>query len=131
MLPLSIGCDIVDISRIEAVLRRQKRFLDLHFAPSEREYFARFSAPLPRIAGHFAAKEAIAKALGHGMRHPLRFSNIVIAHDAKGRPTAELLAPASHFWPNVSLEVSISHTGLVAMATALARESPDWRGPQL
>lgn len=120
---LNIGCDIVEIERIAAALQRRQRFLEMHFTCSEREYFAQFKTPIPRIAGHFAAKEAVAKALGCGMRHPLSFATIDISHDTLGRPRAQLLNPALRSWPDTVLEISISHTETVAMATALAHKT--------
>jgi len=38
------------------------------------------------LAKRFAAKEAFAKALGTGMRHPATFENIQVAHDDMGKP---------------------------------------------
>ena len=82
-----IGTDIVEFSRIEALWVRYGE----HFAArvlSERELAEYQASPnIPRLlAKRFAAKEAFAKAVGSGMRHPVNFQRIGIAHDGLGKP---------------------------------------------
>ncbi len=91
-----------------------------HFTAEECAYFQQFRHPFPRVAGHFSAKEAIAKALGWGMRAPLNFSSISIQHDEWGKPHAYLLNEAKEKWPHLAWQISISHTEDNAMAVALA-----------
>ena len=60
------GIDIIEISRIAEVARRYpKRFLEKIYTPGERAY-SRGRAP--QLASRFAAKEAVMKALGTGVR---------------------------------------------------------------
>ena len=84
---LGIGTDIVEVSRIEALWARYGE----HFAArvlSERELVEYQTSPnIPRLlAKRFAAKEAFAKAVGSGMRHPVSFQRISITHDGLGKP---------------------------------------------
>ncbi len=120
-----IGCDLVQIDRIAEVVERHTGFLSKHFAKSECVYFASFGNPYPHIAGHFAAKEAVAKALGWGMRAPLDFRAVSISHDEFGRPLAHLHGMAHDKWRQTDLQISISHTDSCAMAVAVAISNCD------
>lgn len=80
-----LGCDIIKVSRIER-LANSSQFLNKCFTAQERKYFEKFSKNGPTIAGHFAAKEALAKALGCGFGAQLDFLDFSITHDSKGRP---------------------------------------------
>lgn len=122
-----IGCDLVQIDRIAKVVERHTGFLSKHFAKSECVYFANFGDPYPHIAGHFAAKEAVAKALGWGMRAPLDFCAVSISHDEVGRPLAHLRGMAGDKWRRTELQISISHTDSHAMAVAIAISACDER----
>lgn len=82
-----IGIDLVRIARIEAAIERHgdrfaRRIL------SERE-FASYSASRSRAkftAKHFAAKEALLKALGTGLRMGIQWHHMEVHHDALGKP---------------------------------------------
>lgn len=80
-----IGCDLIEVARIER-LTKTSHFLDKCFHQEERAYFSLFRSPYEIIAGHFAAKEALAKALGCGFGKDLDFYDFAIAHDTRGRP---------------------------------------------
>ncbi len=77
--------DIVSVKRITEVLEAQgERFLDRIFTPGERTICGSDSR---RLAGRFAAKEAVAKALGTGIgREGIAFSDIEIGRDELGAP---------------------------------------------
>ncbi|SVD47247.1 uncharacterized protein METZ01_LOCUS400101 [marine metagenome] len=63
---LSVGVDIVELDRVESVLERWgQRFLDRIFTPNEQAFSRR---RIPQLAARFAAKEAVMKALGTGIR---------------------------------------------------------------
>ena len=63
---LSVGVDIVELDRVESVLKRWgQRFLDRIFTPNEQAFSRR---RIPQLAARFAAKEAVMKALGTGIR---------------------------------------------------------------
>ena len=85
-----IGTDIVEYSRIEALWARYGE----HFAErvlSARELAeCRSNSNMPRLlAKRFAAKEAFAKAVGSGMRHPVGLRRISVTHDGLGRPVLQ------------------------------------------
>jgi holo-[acyl-carrier protein] synthase len=82
-----IGTDIVAVKRIEAALARfGERFAQRILAADEWADFAASTHRARFLAKRFAAKEAFAKALGTGMRHPVTWHNISVTHDDLGRP---------------------------------------------
>lgn len=88
---LSIGTDIVQISRIQAVLDRQgQRFVDRILTPFEREQYVLKHQSVTYLAKRFAAKEAISKALGTGIAQGLSFQHIEIRNNGAGAPTVSL-----------------------------------------
>lgn len=82
-----IGTDIVEYARIEKMYARHGMRLAQRVL-SEAELLEMETHPQPArfIAKRFAAKEAFAKAVGTGLRHPVSLSRISIAHDELGKP---------------------------------------------
>ena len=86
-----IGTDIVNIKRIERTLRRQGvRFKSKIFSKNEIYYCEKKKNPSAFYAKRFAAKEALTKALGLGIRKDTIFRNIEIFNDARGKPFIRL-----------------------------------------
>lgn len=82
-----IGTDIVAHRRIKKVLLRfPKRILQKLLSVEELSDFQNTAYPERFIAKRFAAKEALLKALGTGVSRNLRFHEITITHDVKGKP---------------------------------------------
>ncbi|MEN3002487.1 MAG: holo-ACP synthase [Armatimonadota bacterium] len=111
-----IGLDAVELERIEGVWRRQPRFVERILTPAERDYCLR--APrmaVARIAGRWAAKEAIAKAVGR----PLRWQEVEILPDEWGAPRVQLYGQAAQLAGAGHWQVSITHTRTHALALAL------------
>ena len=94
-----IGIDMVRISRISAGLDRfGERFARRILSPSEYSEFEEFKQPTRRarfLAKHFAAKEAVAKALGTGFRDGLTLRQISVVHDRLGKPLLSYSGRAS------------------------------------
>lgn len=83
-----IGTDIVAVARMaEFWQRHEEQALKKVLAPDERDAFTAASHPAQFLAKRFAAKEALGKALGTGIRAPLLLPEISITHDALGKPT--------------------------------------------
>jgi holo-[acyl-carrier protein] synthase len=113
---MQIGTDIVAIGRIElAIQKRGERFLARFLNPQERERTSKVAS----IAGLWAAKEAIAKALGCGIGQHLSFADITILKTPKGAPYFELSIEAQRRYPIVSSSLSISHDGGFAIAVVV------------
>ncbi|GAB6158433.1 holo-ACP synthase [Desulfotomaculum varum] len=115
-----IGTDIIEIERIElAVSRSGQQFLDRVFTPAEQEHC---KGRVHCLAGRFAAKEAVLKALGTGLRE-LRWTNIEILPNYLGKPEVKLLGPARQLAEKMGINkvlVSISHDRGRAVAFAIA-----------
>ena len=85
-----IGTDIVELSRIEALwVRHGERFAARILNERERVECRASSHPARLLAKRFAAKEAFAKAVGSGMRHPVGFQRIGVTHDGLGKPVLQ------------------------------------------
>ena len=90
-MTIAIGTDIVEIQRIASALERQgDKFVQRILTESEIvEYQARGNS-VAFLAKRFAAKEAIAKALGTGIGRGISFQQMVVSNNAEGAPQVEL-----------------------------------------
>jgi holo-[acyl-carrier protein] synthase len=117
---IDIGTDIVSLSRIKAAMDRHgDTFIHRLFTQKEIGFAKKLANPLPFYAGRYAAKEAIAKALGTGFGEKLTWLDIEILKEPSGKPTASLSPKASHFFKHPKLKISISHEKENAIAFAL------------
>jgi len=86
-----VGTDLVEVSRIQESLQRFGHdFASRILGEFELQEFTQSQQQARFLAKRFAAKEAFAKALGTGIRHPATLSNIQIAHDDMGKPVFDL-----------------------------------------
>ena len=84
---VGVGTDIVLISRIQRSLNRfGDRFAERILSDDELVEFKQAKLPEYFLAKRFAAKEAVSKALGTGMRQGVSFRTISIGHDQAGKP---------------------------------------------
>jgi len=117
------GIDLVRIDRIGRVWRDHgERFLGRIYTPAEREYCLNCKNAAERLAGRFAAKEAVLKVLGTGWRGEMRWTDIETLPDALGKPLVSLhgaCAEAAGSLGLVRILISISHTREHAMASAI------------
>jgi holo-[acyl-carrier protein] synthase len=106
---VGLGIDIVEIGRVKEAMRRP-RFIGRILTPQERE----FCVTAAQVAGRWAAKEAVYKALGV----PLRWQQIEILPDPLGAPTVRIDSP--HFDPGrLKVRISITHERNYAAAVVL------------
>ena len=85
-----IGTDIVEYERIEKLYARHgERFAQRVLSASELSELENYANPARLLAKRFAAKEAFAKAVGTGLRHPVSLSRISIGHDELGKPALQ------------------------------------------
>lgn len=111
-----LGSDIIEVERIEASIQRYgDRFLERLFTTAEQAYCNRFRDAARHYAGRFAAKEAIAKALGTGFGDQLSWLDIEILNDEQGKPIPHLREGIL----KGTLELSISHCKAYALAVAI------------
>jgi holo-[acyl-carrier protein] synthase len=130
---LYTGIDLIEIERIaRAVERWGDRFLDRVYTPAElRRYRARTAS----LAARWAAKEAVAKLLGVGLRglggagrheDGLAWHDIEVLSDAEGRPTLTLYGGAADRAQALGLSaiaISLSHTREHAIASVVAQSA--------
>jgi len=117
---LGIGNDIVEIARIKATLARHpERFLSRVFTSYEQEYCFKHKEPVRRLAGRFAAKEAIVKAFGTGFSRGLSWLDIEIRNDSTGKPAPFFSSFARDVLGDLTLHLSISHCHGYATAFAI------------
>ena len=107
-----IGVDVVEVERFRSMLDRSPGMLDRFFSSSEIAYCDARPDPIRHLAGTFAAKEAVMKALS--LVPAVAWARrIEITRAPSGAPVASV--------NDVEVPVSISHDGPVAVAVALGR----------
>ncbi len=110
-----IGLDLCEIARMEQMLQ-ESRFMRRIFTEEEQAYIAaKGGTAAQTMAGLFAAKEAVLKALGTGLAVAL--TDIVISHVGRGQPVVTLTGKAAAFGGQVM--ISITHEAGMAAATAI------------
>jgi holo-[acyl-carrier protein] synthase len=88
---IAIGTDILQVARIEAVVERLgDRFVARILTPAELREYRDSAQPQRLLAKRFAAKEAVAKALGTGIGRGVSWQDITISHDSRGAPLVSL-----------------------------------------
>jgi holo-[acyl-carrier protein] synthase len=120
---LGIGNDIIEIDRIRKNLQTHpERFLDKLFTKNEQTYCLKHQDPAPSLAGRFAAKEAIAKALGCGFGEKLSWLDLEILNDSQGKPILTCSPTLNTRFNNPRLLISLSHCKEYATAVAILVE---------
>jgi holo-[acyl-carrier protein] synthase len=114
-----VGTDIVSVARMAEFRRRHgARALERVLAPQERDRCLANAHPDRFLAKRFAAKEALAKALGTGIRAPVVFTAMAVDHDELGKPffefTPELAAYIDERHLTAHLSISDEHDYAVA-----------------
>lgn len=110
------GVDIVDVRRIEKILEKRKdSFIKKIFTEKEKEYLENKKYRANTIAGLFASKEAISKAIGTGIGK-ISWKDMEIQHRKNGQPFIKLSNKILNTHNIVDLTVSISHEKNYAIA---------------
>lgn len=120
---VGVGMDLTDARRIkDSVERFGQKFLDRVFTPAEQAYALSKTPAHPTLAKRYAAKEAVTKALGTGLRG-FHFTDIEVRNDALGKPEVSLengalarlnaLLPAGH---TARIHLSLTDEGDMAGA---------------
>ncbi len=118
---MGLGVDIIEINRIEKAVERHKNFLARIFTENEIEYFNKKNMRAETIAGYFAAKEAIGKAMGTGI-YEGNWKNIEIIKDDFGKPSAIFYGSTKEYIESKGFNdiiISISHCKTYAVANAV------------
>ena len=114
-----VGVDIIEIGRVEQAISKQgDRFLGRIYTDRELEWCR---GRMPELAARFAAKEAIMKLLGTGLRG-LRWTEIETLSNAEGKPEVYLSGGARRKAEEIGLQdlaISLSHSREYAVASAV------------
>ena len=118
------GIDLVDCPRIEEMLKRHdERFMNRVFTAAEQAYAEQNKDKIEKLAGRFAAKEAILKLMGTGWRGKIAWTDIEVVNNAAGQPEVTLTGEVRKLADGLGIghiSVSITHTGNFAIASAVA-----------
>ena len=124
MTIFGIGTDVVEVERIAGAIDRfGEMFLARLFTAAERGYCGGQKRPEVHYAARFAAKEAVAKALGTGIGRNLEWLDMEVARNEDGRPALVLGGAGLRFAESHGIRevmISMSHTRTCAVAQALA-----------
>ena len=114
---LGIGTDIIEIDRISRAIDNTPMFLEKIFTKREIEQLTRSKLRVESVAGNFAVKEAVSKALGTGVRG-FNFKDIEVLRDELGKPVVEVSDKIKELIKvnNYLFNVSISHNRTCAIA---------------
>ena len=114
---LGIGTDIIEIDRISNAINNTPMFLEKIFTKREIEQLTRSKLRVESVAGNFAVKEAVSKALGTGVRG-FNFKDIEVLRDELGKPVVEVSDKIKELIKvnNYLFNVSISHNRTCAIA---------------
>ena len=118
------GIDLVDCPRIEEMIERHgERFIKRVFTAAEQAYAETKKNKIEKLAGRFAAKEAILKLMGTGWRGKIAWTDIEIINNAAGQPEVTLAGEVRKIAEGLGIKhvsVSITHTANFAIASAVA-----------
>ncbi|MFM9328209.1 holo-ACP synthase [Paenibacillus mesotrionivorans] len=122
-----IGMDLVEISRVQSFMEGQSgdRFVSRVLTAGEQMLVSeRKNRAAEFVAGRFAAKEAVVKALGTGIGATVGLHDIEVLPDPSGKPVVNLspgaLERLGYGSDDLKLHLSITHTRDYAAAYAVA-----------
>lgn len=122
---LRSGVDVVEVNRIDhAILRHGQRFFERFYTGQE---LIDSNGQTPALAARFAAKEAVAKALGTGIGQ-VAWKEIEVVNGPRREPQLRLHGQAQELADSMGLTdwaISLSHTEQHAVAVAVAFNTPD------
>jgi holo-[acyl-carrier protein] synthase len=114
---VGVGIDVVDVERFGQTLARTPRLRERLFTEAERDL------PVMSLAARFAAKEALAKALGAPVG--LRWTDATVARDGDGRPSLEVAGTVAARAAELgvrAMHVSLSHDAGIASAVVVVEK---------
>lgn len=116
---VGIGVDVVDVTRFAQTLERTPGLRTRLFTPAERDL------PVRSLAARFAAKEAVAKALG--APGGMSWQDCEVVREESGRPTLRVRGTVAAVAAGLGVtrwHLSLSHDGGVAVAQVVAEAAP-------
>lgn len=121
---VGIGCDIIEIERIARAIKSES-FIQRVFTAKEAAYCqSRGQQAAASFAARFAAKEAVLKALGTGLREG-SLQEIAVANDALGKPLVQLSGHFAMLAKQLgvkNIQISLSHSREFAVAYVIMED---------
>lgn len=117
---VGVGLDVVDVARFERHLRKSPGLRARLFTEAEREL------PVQSLAARFAAKEAIAKALGAPAG--LRWTDVTVVREPSGQPRLDVRGTVAARAAELGIErfhVSLSHDAGIASAVVIGERGSE------
>ncbi len=118
------GIDLVDFPRLETMIQRHgERFLNRVFTEREQADADAVRNRIEKLAGRFAAKEAVLKLIGTGWRGKIAWTDIEIVNSPTGQPVVKTSGEVRRIADEAGIEqitLSITHTANFAIASAVA-----------
>lgn len=123
---IQCGTDIIEIDRIRKALEKSSTSFSVKvFTESEINYCeSKKNAKFKSYAARFAAKEAVAKALGTGIDEGIRWKDIEVLNDMRGKPHINLYGKARDIYEALGgseISLSLSHCENYAVAFAVIK----------
>jgi holo-[acyl-carrier protein] synthase len=123
-----IGIDVLKAERVQRVLEKYgERFVGHLLLPEERAQLERTARPGRFLAMHFAAKEAIVKAMGTGFAHGVWIRDVGMVQNEWGRPEVVYSARGAKVRDGLGIgegHVTLTdEAGLVVAVAVLMRRS--------
>lgn len=118
-----IGIDIIEVERVRKAIERHKNFLTRIYTEEEIKLSLRGEFRYEELAGRFAVKEAVMKALKTGLGWGIAFKDIVVLNEPGGAPYVVLNNKAKEYAEGMKIKkifVSISHIESLAIGLAVA-----------
>lgn len=117
-----IGIDLVDIEKIEKLLKESNGFRERVFSTEEIEYCESKKKQFESYAARFAAKEAFAKATGLGIFGSISMNEVFVIHQSDGKPELQFSTKAKSILDQIGIDkihLSLSHSDHSAIATVV------------
>ena len=113
-----IGNDLINVNRIEKVIKKNKNFLKKIFTKNEIRYCNNKMNKYYCFAKRFSAKESFSKALGTGISRGLKFNEIEIINNNKGKPNIKILGKSKQ------IVQKILHTKKLEIFVSISDDKP-------
>jgi holo-[acyl-carrier protein] synthase len=130
-LRLRVGIDVIGVQRMERLLTQNPEGVHEIFTPREVEYCRSKRRCYEHLAARFSAKEAVLKAFGTGVSQRMRWQDVEVVNDVRGRPRVKLSGAVAAFARRhglSDLDVSLTHAEGLAIAQAVAIWTRSTRG---
>ncbi len=121
---IGIGVDIVEIERFKTLTERWgERLLSRIFTQREIDYCLSKKNPYQHLAGRFAAKEAISKAISTGWSGIFKWKDVEVLNDERGKPFVIVYNQLKEQFNSCLFHVSISHSLNYAVSFAVIEKN--------